>query len=278
MESDIQPPRRSRAEIPESYRWKLEDIFPSDKDWETACSAITPLLENLQNCRGHLSDNAASLITALDLASRLDMELMELLAYARMRRDEDNTCSLYLDMADRAIGLYYQTASATAFLTPEIAALPEKTLLAWLETEPSLQPYRHSLLDTLRVRQHILPEAEEALLSRFGPVAEGLGDIFTMLDNVDIKMGSIADGQGGTIELTHAAFAQLREHPDRKIRSAAFAQVHSAYAGIGRTLSVLYSTQIKADLLVAKSRRYSDSLSAALSGDNLPQGLYMALI
>lgn len=278
MESDTQPPRRSRAEIPEKYRWKLEDIFPTDAAWEAAWSAIPPLLENLQQCRGKLSYSSADLLSALEQASRLDLELMELLAYARMRRDEDNTVSLYQNMADRAIGLYYQTASATAFLTPEIAALPEETILQWLQSEPGLDPFRHSLMDTLRVRQHILPENEESLLSRFGPVAEGIGDVFTMLDNVDIKLGSVDDGKGGTIELTHAAFARLRENPDRTIRAASFAQIHSAYAAVGRTLSVLYSTQIKADLLVAKARHYTDSLSAALSGDNLQPGIYSTLI
>jgi oligoendopeptidase F len=278
MESDNQPPRKNRAEIPENYRWKLEDIFQTDTDWELSWSAIPPLIENLQLCRGKLGSSAAGLLSALNQASRLDLEIMELLAYARMRRDEDNTQPFYQSMADRAIGLYYQTAAATAFLTPEIAALPEETIMGWLAEEAGLAPYRQSLMDTLRSRPHILPETEEALLSRFGPVAEGLGDVFTMLDNVDIKFGSIPDGQGGVIELTHARFARLREHPDRAVRAAAFAQIHTAYAGVGRTLSALYGTQIKADLLFARARHYQDSLNAALAVDNLPQSLYDTLI
>ena len=278
MESDSQLPRRSRAEIPDQYRWQLEDIFQSDADWEAAWSAIPPLLEGLQACRGHLADNAATLFSALEQASRLDLEIMELLAYARMRRDEDNARTLYQDMADRAMGLYYKTASATAFLSPEIAAIPENTIQDWLAGEPALKPYQHSLLDTLRSKPHILPESEEALLSRFGPVAEGLSDTFTMLDNVDIQLGSIPDNQGGSIELTHATFAQLREHPDRQVRADAFARVHSAYAGVGRTLSVLYGTQIKADLLIANTRHHEDSLAAALFSDNLPLSLYTSLI
>ncbi len=278
MEPDGLPLRRSRADIPETYRWKLEDIFSSDADWESAWSAIPPLLDSLQQCRGKINYSAEILLCALDKASQLDLELMELLAYARMRRDEDNTVALYQNMADRAMGLYYQTASSTAFLTPEIAAMPEATILSWLESEAGLAPYRHSLLDTLRTKPHILPEAEEALLSRFGPVAEGLSDVFTMLNNVDIKLGRVEDGQGKTIELTHAAFAQLREHPDRAVRAAAFEKIHNAYAGVGQTLSVLYGTQIKADLLLATTRLYPDSLTAALAGDNLPVSLYSNLI
>ena len=278
METDQQPPRRNRAEIPETYIWRLEDIFPSDTDWETSLTAITPLIETVQNHRGQLGGSAGNLLEALEKASKLDLELTELMAYARMRRDEDNTAARYQNMADRATGLYYQSAAATAFLTPEIAALPEETLLDWLAAEPGLAPYRHSLLNIVRTRPHILPENEEALLSRFGPVAEGLGDIFSMLDNVDIKMGTIEDGKGGQIELTHAAFARMREHPDRAVRAAAFAKVHHAYGDVGRTLAVLYGTQVKADLLHTNARHYENSLSAALFGDNLPESIYGNLI
>ena len=99
-----------------------------------------------------------------------------------------------------------------------------------------------------------------------------------MLNDVEIQLGSIDDGQGGKIELTHAEFIRLRENPDRKIRAAAFEQMHQAYGKIGGTLSVLYGTQVKADLMVAKTRRYRYSLQAALFSDNLPDSIYSTLI
>jgi oligoendopeptidase F len=278
MESEIQPPRRIRSEIPEEYRWKLEDIFATDADWETAWAAVPSLMDSLRECRGHLHEEPRILLAALDQADRIDLELTELLAYARMRRDEDNTVARYQDMADRAISLYYQLAAETAFLTPEIAAIPAEVILDWLAAHPGLAPYRHSLLNIIRNRPHILPEAQEALLSSFGPIAEGIGDIFTMLDNVDIRLGSVEDGVGGRIELTHAEFSRLREHPDRRIRAGAFRQMHESYAAVGHTLAVLYGTQVKADLVQARARQYPDSLSAALFGDNLPGSLYAGLM
>jgi oligoendopeptidase F len=278
MGSENPLPRYTRGEIPEKYRWRLEDIFLSDAEWEAAFLAIPNLLEMVRKWRGRLADNKEYLLAALEQDSELDLELMEILAYARMRRDEDNTVACYQDMADRAIGLYYQTAASTAFLTPEIAAIPEATILAWLDALPGLAPFRHNLENIIRTRPHILPEAEEALLSSFGPVAEGIGDVFTMLDNVDIKLGSIDDGHGNPIELTHATFALLRENHERQIRAQAFEQVHKAFAAVGRTISVLYGTQVKADLLQARTRQYPDSLNAALFSDHLPESLYTGLL
>ena len=267
-----------RQDIAESLRWRLEDIFATDLDWEAALLSIGPMLDGVARHKGRLAETPENLAAALNDADRLDMELMELFAYARMRRDEDNGNSLYQDMTDRITGLYYQSAATTAFLSPEIAAIPEELLRSWLKTHNALAAHRHQLENLLRTRPHILPEPEEALLSRFGPIAEGIGHTYTMLDNVDIKLGSVADGEGGTIELTPAVFGRLREHRNRQVRADAFEQVHRAFSDFGRTMSTLYATRVKADILFALARKHTDSLSEALFADNLPVSLYSGLI
>ncbi|MDW7657494.1 MAG: oligoendopeptidase F [Bacillota bacterium] len=267
-----------RNDIPERLLWRLEDIFTTDQDWESTLTTIGPMLDSVARHKGILAAAPENLAAALHDADQLDMALMELFAYARMRRDEDNGNSLYQDMTDRVTGLYYQSAATTAFLSPEIAAIPEETLRDWLQTHTALASHRHQLENLLRTRPHILPEPEEALLSRFGPVAEGIGHTYTMLDNVDIKLGSIPDGEGGAIELTPAVFGRLREHRNRQIRADAFEQVHRAFSDFGRTLSALYATRVKADILFALARKHNDSLSEALFADHLPVSLYSGLI
>lgn len=278
MQQKLMVPYRSRQEVPEKYRWKLEDIFPSDEAWEKAFLSIPALFETVSRYKGRLAEGPDVLAKALDEADRLDLELMELFAYARMRLDEDNNSSFYQDMADRITSLYYQAAAVTAFLPSEIISIPEETLHFWLKTYEGLAVHRHRLDHLLRSRPHILPEPEEALLSRFGPVVEGIEQTYTLLDHVEIKLGSIKDEKGEDIELTQALFGRLREHPDRQVRAAAFARMHEAYAELGKTISSLYATRVKADILFATARRHKDSLSAALFSDNLPVSLYSGLI
>ncbi len=269
---------KSRQDIPEKYRWQLEDIFASDDAWEATLLQIPQMQTTVTGYKGRLSEDPERLAAALEASEKLDMLLMELIAYARMRRDEDNGIGLYQDMTDRVTSLYYQSAATTAFLAPEIAEIPEETLKSWLSESSSLEPFRHQLENLMRSRPHLLPEREEALLSRFGPVTEGIGHTYTMLDNVDIKLGAIKDETGETIELTPAVFGQLREHHSRTVRAKAFAQIHKAFSDLGRTFATLYSTQIKADILFALARNHQNSLSAALFEDNLPVSLYEGLI
>ncbi len=270
--------KQSRADIAEAYRWQLEDIFASDADWEQALALVPGQLEAVARFKGSLDRDPQTLAAALQAVDQLDMDLMELIAYARMRRDEDNGVGLYQEMTDRATSLYYQSAASTAFLSPEIALIAEDRLRSWMQEAAELAPYCHKLDDLLRSRAHLLPEREEALLSRFGPITEGISQTYTILDNVDLKLGAITDQAGKTIALTPAVFGQLREHPDRVVRARAFEQMHQAFGGLGQTFASLYATSIKADILYALARQHDNSLSAALFADKLPVSLYQGLI
>ncbi|MDN5315093.1 MAG: oligoendopeptidase [Clostridiales bacterium] len=268
----------SRADVPEKYKWRLEDIFAGDEIWEESLKSLEPIVDQLEACKGMLADSSAILLKALELDTSLDMILSELVAYARMRRDENNAQARYQDMTDRAMSLYYQIAGRTSFLLPEIAAIPEAELLAAIEEQPDLKVYRHRLINQIRQRPHILSESEEKLLSAFGNVSQGIEDIHTMLDNVDIDLGSIEDEDGSQIKLTMARFAQLRDNPSRHLRSEAFRQVHASYAALGNTLAALYSTQIRSDYMFSSARKFDSTIEASLFSDNLPLSLYENLL
>ena len=232
---------RKRSDVELRYQWRLEDIFPSNEAWERAFLEIAPLSERLAAFRGRLSDGAV-LAECLDLETDVSGRMMELFTYARMRKDEDNSDALHQGMAERSMGEFYRVSTETSFIVPEITGLDEK------------------------------------LLSMAGPMAEGISDAFSMLDNVDLKLGSIVDENGETLELTHGRFGILRESRDRRVRADAFERMHSAYAGFGNTISSLYAASVKSDLFFAKARGHATCLESALFGDALPTGIHSSLV
>ena len=268
---------RKRSGIDSRYLWRLEDIFPSDAAWEKAFEEIAPLSTQLAGFRGRL-DEGSTLLACLDLESDLSCRMMELFTYARMRKDEDNSVAKHQSMADRATGEFYRVSSETSFVVPEIMGLKESRLRMWMATIPGLAPYRHMLDDTLRRREHVLSEKEEKLLAMAGPMSEGISDAFTMMDNVDMKLGTITDENGAPLELTHGRYGVLRESRDRRVRSEAFERMHLAYAGFGNTISSLYSASVKSDLFFARARGHGSCLEAALFGDALPKTRYSELV
>lgn len=270
--------KRTRAELDTQVTWRLEDIFPDNNAWEAAFNSIPARIAAVEAFRGRLGIGPDVLAQALAAETSLSQDIMELFTYARMRRDENNANAEYQEMTDRATALYYQTSEAVAFMMPEIAGIEAEKLRGWAEHELSLAEYRHGLLDSLRQRPHILTEPEEILLSKAGPLAEGIDNVYNMLDNVDIKLGTIVDENGKTIELTPGLFAQCRENKDRRVRADAFKQVHESYNAFINTMGTLYTTHVKADQFVASARKYPSTLTRALFSDNAPETLYTGLI
>ncbi len=272
-----EPVFENRSQIPEDKRWRLEDIFSTDALWEQACAKIPGLIESVRVSRKQINDSD-SLLAALEASFNMDLELSELYTYAKMRRDENNADADYQDMTGRVTDLYFKAQEQQSSLMTALAALDSSQIKDWQKQQPKLDDYAHLLDDIIRRKPHILSEAEEKILSRFGAVDQGIHDTYTMLDNVDIKLGEIKDENGHDIKLTPGRFSQLRDHPDRQVREAAFRRMQEAYAEMGNTLAALYNTRVKADLLQSESRGHPDTLTAALFENNLPVSLYQGLI
>ena len=102
----------ARAEIPEEYTWRLEDIFASDEEWEKEFKEIQKLLPKAATYQGKLSESADTLYEALQFQDQVMERLGKLYTYAHMRYDQDTTNAFYQGMNDRAMTLYTQAASS----------------------------------------------------------------------------------------------------------------------------------------------------------------------
>ena len=266
-----------RTEINDKYKWNLGDIYASDSDWEKDFAELQGLLPTIKNLKQGFADNAQNLAKALQRIDELSLMCERLYVYAKMRRDENNSNSLYQGMTDRAMSLYVAVSGETSFAGPTLLQQSDETLERYLAEEKALEPYAFMIRDLIRQKKHVLSEKEEKLLSMSGDFASGIRDIFTMLDNVDLKFGTVNTPEG-PVQLTHAKFIELMQHKDRQVRKDAFETYYSAFKGAINTIAATYSTSVKKDVFYARVRDYESALSKALFADNVPEALYDGLI
>lgn len=258
-------------------QWDLTDIYPDDATWEQDLKAVETLTAQLAALQGKLADSAV-LREALLKDVRLSELIEKVYGYAHMRYDLNHTDATAQAMRDKALGVYYKAGEATAFLTPEITALPKEAAGELLKKYPDMQPFSHMLHDIDRHRPHVLSGREEQLLTMAAPALSAMDTAFTMLESADLSKGSITGEDGETVELTDGVFAKCRESRDRRVRADAFRVFHEAFASMGNTIAALYAGQVRADVFKAKARGYASCLQKALFGDNLPESLYKGLI
>ncbi len=100
-------------------------------------------------------------------------------------------------------------------------------------------------------------------------VTDATNTIFTMLNNADIKFGTIIDEDGDEVEVTHGNYISFMESHDRNVRKSAFSNVYEAYKSLVNTISATYNYNVKTDVVGARIRHYKSARSAALSSGNI---------
>ncbi|MBP5662369.1 MAG: oligoendopeptidase F, partial [Clostridia bacterium] len=267
---------KERHEINERYRWDLSALFPSDEAWEEGFSSLKQALPALQRFRGKLHEKETLLQY---FRESHDTELLSerLFVYAKMKRDLDNSDAQSVSMVDRALSFLTQAEAEIAFVTPELTALPDETLLAW-SRDAAFADHSLTLSEIVREKQHILSEKEERLLALSGEMASAPQNTFTMLNNVDLTFTPITLPDGTKTELSHGRYGLFLENRDRSVRKQAYESMYGAIRAHINTLASLYAANVKKDVFYARIRGFSGAREAALFGGNIPQVVYDGLI
>lgn len=270
-------PKRSEAQ--KEYTWNLESIYATDADWQTDFTRVVALLPGLRAYEGRLGESGDVLLEALTNRDNAYEIWGRLFVYANMRMHEDSTNSTYQGLADRATTLANDLNTATAYMTPEILALPQERIDAFLSETPGLQVYRHALDEINRQRAHILSSEMEALLAQAAELGNAPEHVYEMLNNADLKLPIVTDESGQQVQLTQGNYvAKFLESHDRNVRRAAFEAMMGAYRSFRNTLGATYSAQVKRDIFFARARNYQTSLEAALDPNNIPTSVYDNLV
>ncbi|MBO8141746.1 MAG: oligoendopeptidase F [Firmicutes bacterium] len=266
-----------RADIPEQYRWRLEDLYPDDNAWEADFRKVKDALPRLAEFQGTLAQSPARLAECLRLRDETAERFERVFVYAFTRMDEDSTNATYQALHDRSQRLAVELHTAIAFIEPELLQMPDDRIREYLES-PELSLYRHHLEDIARHKPHTLSPAEEAILAAAGEVAQAPANVFDMFHDADLKFPSIRDENGEEVEVTHGRYIRLMESRDRRVRREAFLALHGTYQKWRHTLAATLSASVRKDVFFARTRRYGSALEAALHRDNIPVEVYTNLI
>lgn len=268
---------KTRQEIATDLKWRLEDIYATNEEWEQALAQARASKGKLQGLQGTINSGPA-LLKALKTRDEIYLLVDRIIAYSHMRKDEDNANSLYQGYADQAMSVTVELASADAFFEPEILALDASKVRNWIEENPELKVYQHYLENILRMKAHTLPAEQEALLAAAGELAQGPSNIFRMFNNADLRFPEVENDQGDLVELTHGRYIQLLESKKQEVREGAFNAMYETYSSWKNTLAATFMGAVKKELYFSRARKYPSSLEAALNEDNVKPEVYTNLV
>ena len=258
--------------------WRLEDIYADASAWESEMSALAAAPKRLARFRGRLAEGPGTLLECLAAYYETLKQLYRASSYASMRYHEDTRVGDTAELEQRARMVGTAISEAASFIDPEILAIGEPTVRAWIASTPDLAEYAHGLDDLLRRAEHTLSPSEEEIVATAGLITDAPYAVYGMLANADLPWPTVRLADGSEVRLDQSEYARLRTSSNRSDREAVFRSFWGTWSDYARTFGATLYAQVKKDLFRARVRKYPNSLSAALDGDRIPEGVYRALV
>ncbi len=266
-----------RKEIQENLKWKVEDIFPSDEAWETEFNALEEKYANADFSRfqGKLGEKE-SLLAYNAFIDEFSQRADKLYLYAHMNNDVDMRVSKYNAYQSRVIMLFSKVSAATSFVEPELTALPDSVLNAYIQ-DPDFAEYDYQLRRIATGKAHVLSANEEKLLALSADVLGGFQDVFMMLNNANLNLGK-AHFNGEETQMTQGLYGVVLHSENRAEREEWFKGLYQAYIKMVDTITQTYYGNVKKDVFYKTAKKYDSCLAMALDGEDVSPVVYENLI
>jgi len=271
-------PNAPRDQIPAAYRWHVQDLYPSLDAWQAEYDAVAAVIPRIASFRGRLGTSADTLYTAIQLMEDTQQKLYKLSTYASCRADVDLSNSTNMELDGKVGFLFQKFGSATAYVDPELLALPAGTIDGFITVKPELATYRYYFSNLLRMKPHTLGEPEERLLALTGQLRGVPGDVAQKLRDVEMQFPEIVDARGEHVRLTLSGFTAYRASPVYNVRKQASDAFFATFRKYENTLAATLDGVVKSHLLIMKARGYDSCLQAALTPDDISTSVYRMLI
>ena len=172
----------------------------------------------------------------LHLRDRLSQEIDKIYAYARLQQDADNGDTNAQAISGKAEGLLASFYNAVSFIDAEITSLT-KEQLEQLKSDPLFADYDFYLKDLERMREHVLPGEQEAILAQ-SQLATGTGaSAFRALVSADMEFPPIKDGNGNNAIVSEGCYMLNMASDDRVLRKNSFTGLMNTYHRYRNTLA-----------------------------------------
>lgn len=266
-----------RKDVETKYTWDLTSVFSSDEAWEEEFRSVEKRVAetDLSVYQGRLCDKAklAEFFAFRDGVSR---RIEKLYVYASMKHDEDLRVSKYTSYTAMMSSLVSKLMAATAFVEPELTALPDETLKAYI-ADPDFADYDYALKKIADSKAHVLSAGEEKLLALASDVTEGFHTVFAMLDNADLRLPK-AKFNGEEVQMSHGTYGLVLHSGKREERENWFKTYYKAYIDLVNTLTQTYYGNVKKDIFYKTARKYGSCLEMAMDGEDVSPVVYDNLV
>ena len=269
---------RNRSEMNPEYMWDLSIVFKDDDAWYQTLEEVKGKIKEYEKYQDHFMESATSLYELFELDSDISRILERLYVYSNSKSDEDKSNNAYLKMSGELENAYTLATTSSAYIVPTLLKYQYTKIEEYMKEDERLKKFERGLKNIFRYKPYVLEEREEKLLSEYMKVFQAPSNLYDILSNSDLKLGTILDDEGKEMELTDTNFVYNLRSKNRAFRKRTFDKVYETYKQFSNTFAATLSSIVDYSVIDAKVRGYQSSMSSYLFPDKMPIEAYHNLI
>jgi oligoendopeptidase F len=263
-----------RKEVPLKHKWKIEDIFTTDEEWERLYQKLSSTI-SFSKYAGKLGKKE-SLLSYLKENDSFAKGFEKLAVYSHMRHDEDSRVEKYNAYQAKIGMLYTKYSTEVSFVEPELASQSDEYLKSVIE-DKDFSDYSYILKRVKDGKAHVLSKEQEELISQLGETFSTFQETYGMINNVDLPFPEI-EMDGEKVTLSHGVYGIALHSSDRNLRKTAYEKYYGAYNSLLNTITSTYYGNVKKNVFLTKAYKYNSCLERALFEEDVDRKVYDNLL
>lgn len=259
-----------RSEVDINKTWDLSMIYKTENEYEDALSDFKTSIESfVENYKGKIKS-----FDILDKSIKDYMKILEIYSkidhYATLPVEADSFDDTAIERLSNYINIQSHYLSMLSFYENEVLKLDDEIL----NKAKNNKDYKIFIENILRMKERILSEDVEEVLSKLSPVLEFPYRLYNDTKLKDIKFDDF-EVNGKTYELSYNSFEGYYEYiQDMEVRRKAFENFSKTIELYKNTTASAYSTQVNKEKIISKLRGYDSVIDYLLDKQNVSRDLY----
>ncbi|UER67439.1 oligoendopeptidase F [Borrelia sp. BU AG58] len=260
-----------RSKVDEGDKWDLSSLFKNDEEYRQGVKEIKLKLEKFRMYE-NLEFDLSTFKQALNAYYEIGEALERTNYYTHLRLETDVSSKISNELRTTNVNLETEVSNATSFFIPKILKSDTKQIKEWIENT-ELKDKKIAVERILREKEHVLSEDEEKILANYTSLYSSYNDIFSALTNADMEFGEVEGSP-----LTNSTYSLFLHNENQEIRREAFFKFYKEYRKHENTLSNLLIADMNKSKFLARTRKFEDTISMKLFGNNIDRKVYTNLI
>lgn len=269
---------KERTEIAVQDTWDLTKVYKSDTDWYQEYEEVKESLPRFREFKETMMNSGQDLYGLLKFDQDISRKMDKLYIYAGQKSDEDKRNNAYLKMVGEMTNLYTTAMKESTYIVPTLLKYQYEKIKEFMEMEPKLKEFEHSLNDIYRYKPYTLGEEEEKLITTYANAFSKIEESYSLLTSSDMTFGSIQDEDGNEVELREGNYTLFTHSLDRRVRKDAFETLLRGYGKYKNTISSTFTGMLELSKANAEVHHYEDAMSSYLFADDMDHKVYTNLV